>query len=428
MDRTSGARPPLVTRKMMIRFVIGLFAIAGLTLGYQWYRGLGGDIDLPFTVDSAGMIAAIQEVEDGNQVVLITPDGKLIRSPGYKAGASDRDPTWRPDGNRIYFSSDREENTYNIFRWNPGSETVARRTFGSRAKTTIEFPSSEVPNANDFALITSGGFVLQLDPKDGSTPQILPPIGRERSASSEGGVGSQFEALYEHFGSSVRRAKWAGNGRNWIAAVMRNDLGEVLILQDMGSDELRPPIPIIAGERVEFEVNPKTGEIIYVSIGFQFPDRENIPEQFIENGRIKRPFEHVVGIVDPNHLDKPMGPIAANNSDDVSFTLPRISPDGSTLLLVTGKHTGSGQVEPANMVVMPARSEGGASATKVIDGAVQDPSWAPDSERILFVKAEKGKRAIQEIRRDGTGLRNITGQLGDFGHPLYSPQPPRADK
>ncbi|MCO5296683.1 MAG: hypothetical protein M9921_07485 [Fimbriimonadaceae bacterium] len=422
MDKSTGTRPPLVTRKMMIRFVGGLFTIAALLLGYQWYRGLGGDIDLPFSVDTVGMIAAVQEVEDGNQVVLIDPQGKLVPSPGYKAPASDRDPVWRPDGNRIFFSSDREDNTYNIFRWNPGSQTVTRRTFGSRAKTTIEFPSPMVPNANDFALITSGGFVLQLDPTDGSTPQVLPPVGRERSATSEGGVGSQFDALYEHFGSSVRRARWAGNGRDWIVAVMRNDLGEVLILQNLGGEQLQPPFAVIAGERVEFDVNPKTGEVVYVAIGFQFPDRENIPEQFIENGRIKKPFQHMVGVIDPNDLKNAQPPIAASNTDDLAFTLPRVSPDGSTLMLVTGKHTGSGQVESADLVVMPARGEGGKTATAVIKGAIQDPSWAPDSDRILFVMTDQGKRAIHEIRRDGTGLRNITGQLGDFGHPQYSPQ------
>ncbi len=422
MDNT-GTRPPLVTRKMLIRTVIGLFGLAALFAGYQWYRSLGGDLDLPFNVETAGMIAAIQETSDGNQVVLIHPDGKIVPSPGYVAGASDRDVAWRPDGNRVFFSSDREQRVYNIFRWNPGSEKVQRRTFGSRAKTTLEFPSEAVPFANERALITSGGFVLELNPTDGATPQILPPVGREVSASKEGGSASQFDAVYERLGSSFRRAKWAGNGRDWIATVMRRDTGEVLVLQNLSSDgALSPPFPVVAGERVEFDVNPKSGEIVFVSIGFQFPEREAIPKQFIVNGRIKRPFFHLVGIIDPNKLDQRRDPIAASNSDDAAFSHPMISPDGTTLLLVTGKHVGSGQIEPADLVVMPAQPNGGQSASRVYPGVANDPSWAPDSERILFVHTDNGKRAIFEARKDGSSIKNLTGQTGNFSRPLYSPQ------
>ena len=422
MDNTS-ARPPLVTRKMLIRTVLGLFSLAALLFGYQWFKSLGGDLDLPFNVETVGLIAAIQETSDGNQVVLIQPDGKILPSPGYVAGASDRDVEWRPDGNRVFFSSDREERVYNIFRWNPGSEKVERRTFGSRAKTTIEFPSEAVDMANDRALITSGGFVLELNPTNGETPQILPPVGREISASGEGGSASQFDAVYEKLGSSFRRAKWAANGRDWIATVMRRDVGEVLVLQSMVSDgPPSPPFPIVAGERVEFDINPKTGEIVFVSIGFQFPDRESIPKEFIVNGRIKRPFTNLVGVIDPNKLDVRNDPIAASNSDDIAFSSPTISPDGTSLVLLTGKHVGSGQVEAQNIVVMPARPNGGKDASRVYPGTASDPSWAPDSERILFVHTDKGKRAIFEARKDGSSIKNLTGQTGDFSRPIYSPQ------
>lgn len=425
MNQTTSTKPPLVTRKMLTRFVVLLFASAAMVVGFQWYRSLGGDLDLPFTVDTAGMIAAVQETDKGSQAVLITPEGKVIASPSYVEGASDRDIAWRPDGSRVYFSSDREERTYNVYRWNPGSEKVERRTFGSRAKSTIEFNSPGVPGANDTALITSGGFVLELNPTDGSTPQLLPPINRERTENSEGGAGSQFDAVYERLGQSFRRAKFAGLGRSWIAAVMRRDLGEVLVLQNLEPDPERgmmPPIPVVAGDRVEFDVNPRTGEVVYCSISFQYPVADQIPPEMIENGRLKKPFEHVIGVIDPTNLEKRMEAIIASGTDDLAFMSPKVSPDGNTLLVLSGKHTGSGQIEVQDLVVMPARSGGGQTASRVFTGRMTEPSWAPDSTRILFVMPDKGKRAIHEVHKDGSGLKNLTNQIGNFSRPLASPQ------
>jgi len=425
MNQTTASKPPLVTRKMLTRFIVLLFVVAAMVVGFQWYRSLGGDLDLPFSVETEGMIAAVQETDKGSQAVLLMPDGKVLASPSYVDTASDRDLVWRPDGNRVYFSSDREEGVYNIFRWNPGSEKVERRTFGSRSKTTIEFNAPDVPGANDRALITSGGFVLELNPTNGSTPQLLPPIGRERSESVEGGAGSQFDAVYERLGNSFRRAKFAGMGRAWIAAVMRRDTGEVLVLQNLEGDPERgvmPPVPVIAGDRVEFDVNPKTGEVVYCSISFQFPVPDQIPPEMIVNGRLKKPFEHVIGVIDPNNLEGASAAIVASATDELAFMSPRVSPDGTTLLVLTGKHTGSGQIEVRDLVVMPAKAGGGAAASPVFVGRITDPSWAPDSERIVFVMPDKGKRAIHEIDKDGTGLKNLTNQLGNFSRPLVSPQ------
>ncbi|MFX9042746.1 hypothetical protein ABTN45_20195, partial [Acinetobacter baumannii] len=71
--------------------------------------------------------------------VAIKPDGTIVESPDFVKGSRDRDAVWRPDGNRIFFSSDREEKAFNIYRWNLATNKVVRRTLGKIGKTDPSF-------------------------------------------------------------------------------------------------------------------------------------------------------------------------------------------------------------------------------------------------------------------------------------------------
>ena len=106
----------------------------------------------------------------------------------------------------------------------------------------IPTPTFEAQN-NETGLMTAGGFVLEFDPKKGSTHQVLPPVGKERgSQEAEEGSASQFDEIYQRLGSSFREAKWL-KGKEYVAAVMRREEGgEILIVQYPGPTTGERPI------------------------------------------------------------------------------------------------------------------------------------------------------------------------------------------
>src|SRR5262245_38026520 len=115
-----------MTHRLELRLVLGLFAIAALVLGYQWWRGIKSDPDFG-QANTVGMIGAIEETADGDQAVVFKPDGTKIPSAGYRQGAVDRNFVWRPDGERAFFISDRGQGIH-IFRWNPDGGDPQQRT------------------------------------------------------------------------------------------------------------------------------------------------------------------------------------------------------------------------------------------------------------------------------------------------------------
>lgn len=422
------AKQPAIVQKLLLRTSLLLLIIAGLVLGFQWLKGTGGDIDLPANADTKGMILAIQQTDNGTQVVMIKPDGTLVPSPDYKTGASDREPVWRPDGNRAFFISDRKDGEYNVFRWNPASDRVEARSTGKTAKSNLAFAEPTAAGANETGILTAGGRVQEFHPKEGALRQILPPTGKDIPDKSEESQG-QMDMVYQRFGSSFKSARWSTNKR-FIIAVMRRDEGEILLIQDTEPMEdpvtkqvaLPPPMPIVAAERIEFDVCPTTGEVVFVVQNFQYLSSSQIPPEMIKNGVATRPFTHAVGIAYPGKpLEDSQKPIMISPDDKLAFGKPAISPDGSTVLLTTGNYSG-GIYHATSLVSVPKAPEGGKSGTRIMDGEIDDVGWGPNSQVLIFTKREGGKRAVFTMNRDGSDLKNLTGTKGNFFSPRLSPQ------
>ena len=413
------AKPqPKISQRMLLRFAIGLIILAALFYGYQWWKDYTKDPDLPLVNDTAGMVAALQLGEEGNQVVVFTKEGELRKSPGYQPGKNDKELTWRPDGNRLFFTSDREETSFHVYRWNFGSDRVSRRSIGTRSQNSPTFPVTDLPDANETALITAGGFVLEYDPKEGSTRQVLPPVGKERGEGEEGSA-SQFEQIYQRLGTSFRQAKW-GKDKNIVAAVMRReDEGEILIVQDLSTG--KSPYVVVAGDRIEFDIIPTTGQVAFVVNGFRFPDPSQIPPEAIKNGKVTTPFHSLVGLFD---LSGPrLLPVMPSTDLNYAFQNLSVSPDGENLLIIIGKQDSNGNVEPQGLAIMPAKDQGGAQLKRIIAGKIYEPSWHPNSHTIAFVQRDSvGKRGVFSINKDGSGLTDISKGKGDFAYPLFSPQ------
>lgn len=415
--------------KLLLRFALGLFGLAALILIYQRAKDFKTDIDIG-SADTAGYVAAIQYLERGSRAVLLDASGKLVESPGYVEGKSDREIVWRPDGNRAFFSSDREEGVFNVFRWNPGNGKVERRSFGSRGKGAIAFPPKGAPQANDRALIVSGGLVLEFSPKDGSTQQVLPPIvTQDAGVAEDGGRGERTMAMYQRLGESFSAAAY-GPDRAFIVATMRREDGEILIVQSMTPEKLRDgslalpdPEVWLAGSRIDFDVSAQ-GAVVAATLGFRFPDPNAIPEEFVRDGVATPPYRQAVLLIRPLEQDSRPVLLMATDKDEQAMAWPRFSPDGKEIAVVMGAWEDPIQFRAMALARMPALEGGSAQATLLANGDVREPSWRPDGEALVFAMKEGEGRPLFTISRDG-GRPERFGPEGDFGLPVFSPQTSR---
>jgi len=423
-----------MNKKLALRLALGLFTIAVLVLLYQYARK--ADIAEIITAgDTSGWIVATENLGDqGARAVAFKADGTKVDSADFKDGTEDQDVVWRPDGKFVFFAGNRE-GSYDVYRWNPDRNTVERRSYGSRGKTNLWFGPPGDPEANTNGLLTAGGLVLQFDPKDGSTRQILPPVMGEKPAGSAedgGGSGSQFDLIYSRMGKSFRSAKW-GKDRRWIVAVMVRESGDQLLMVQGtelvkgkdGSESFPPPAAVAAGERIDYDIAPD-GTVVFTQIGFVFPDPDNIPKELLKNGAAERPYRHAIGAFNPDAQEKGLVIVTASKDDESCFSQPRFAPDSSTILFMLGKMLDTGEISPKGLFLIPPTADGGAKVRPVVQGEAREASWSPSGEKIVFIKrGPNGNRAIFTVSPDGTGEKEISAGKGDFAWPQFSPAPNR---
>jgi hypothetical protein len=199
---------------------------------------------------------------------------------------------------------------------------------------------------------------------------------------------------------------------------MRRESGEILVVQEMKivDGKYPPPHALIAGDHIDLAVNPKNGGLVYCVTHFQWPDAASAAPG--PDGKApKKPFVNAVGTFDFSGKNT----ILAANNGELNFGSPAISLDGVSLAVVLSK-TQNGDTTPVGLVTMPT-SEDPNFKRKQFGGDIHEPSWAPDGAHILVAVRRPGKpRTIFEIPIDGSPPRDVTGDLGDFGFPKYSPQ------
>ncbi|HLX77303.1 MAG TPA: hypothetical protein VKR27_00335, partial [Acidimicrobiales bacterium] len=377
-------------------------------------------------------ILAIRQTQAGQQVVVIKPDGTVIDSPDYPAaGANDRDPVWQPDGNRMFFASDRDPTTKSlqIYRWNPKKESVDQRSSGKLAQEHPIFQEDGALAGDNTVLVIKAGVVVEFNPTDGSAHQRVPVEGKtptQTGAEGTSGMGNQFGPEYDHLGSSFREAHWCKN-RKYIAGVMRGDEGETLVVicLDPGANpgQLDDGLPhgIVKGDHVDMAVDPSSGNLAYSVTNFRFPDPSQIPASMIKNGKVTLPFRNLLGFVKLDDF-KGIEPIAAMPNSDHAFAEPQISPDGSQVAFIEGADTKDGFKSQA-LFIAPFATGGGHSAKPLVTGKLSSPCWSPDGKQIAFVGiAADGHGDIEVVQATGGSLNVITGGKGNFSSPRYSPQ------
>lgn len=421
--------PKILQRKKNVWAILALVIVA-LIYGYQWLKDRDADIDIG-EVQSKGWISMVSSKESGSVAAILKPDGTILEAPGAKPESTDRDVVWRPDGNRIFFSSDRESGAYNIFRWNLASNVVMRRTLGKIGKSDPSF----LPDAKESdPLFIYGGLVWQLDPKSGKASKIFPPddgskkgdvnLNEEGNGEGPGGVfgtGAEVKA---------RTARYIGD-REYLAFIRRDEQGETLIVAKVGSAKPEDRKTVASGEKIFFDVDQAHKRVVYCVDGFHWPDPQNIPPQFVKKDRVTVPFQHLVAFYDAgakNAFD-PTDLIVSAPDDKLAFSSVKVSPDGTTLVMLAGPFS-SGDVQGTALVRMPVKMFGGKEGGTIFpnpqnkaQGVLYSPVWSPDGIKVAFAQAAPGgKRDICEIGSDGSSFSNLTNGKGVFSNPQYSPQ------
>jgi hypothetical protein len=409
-------------KQIAIRFAIGMFLILGLMLAYQSFKNFSQDPDVG-EFDSAGYIAAIESTRGGGRVVMFDASGTRIDAPqpDGKESWDDRGVAWSADGQRLFISSNRKSDAYLIYRWNPAQKKIEVRSIGTRSQMVPWFDPSESGRGKQFGILQSGGQIYELDVKTGDAAQILPATTERIAGEGEGSKAAM--DLYTRFGTSFLTARPLGGSYDQWLGLMRNDEGFTVIFQSMvpdQEDQVKPPAEAFRGDRAA--IDSATDGTIAVSIsGFQFPPYQDVPEQFVKNGKVTKPFESgifKVGLdVAGQFSSQPVAVIPAGNQ---AFLDISVSPDGSKIAVVVGNKTTESDFEPEGLLVMPFAEGGGAQATALMKGAISSPSWSADGNELTFLLREGADTNICRMNVDGSNFRKLT-QSGMFVSPLFSP-------
>jgi hypothetical protein len=422
---------PLMNRRKVKRFVIAIIAAVVILIAFFIIQNIR-DFDLPAKANTVGWIAAIQKTPTGSQVVMIKPDGTIEPSKGYQDGVNDRDPVWRPDGNRLFFVSDRADNKtgkrqVNIFRWNPGSGKIERRSATQGAYVNMDYSSVD---PDEKALVALAGKIVEFDPATGDTVPILPPRVREAGSAEGGRVSSIEGSLFAPYGSSFKSAAWFGK-KKFMVAIMKGDTSETILLQDMTpvDGQLRRPMPLGSGERIDMDVSPTRGVIVFTLQGFKFPDPTRIPPESIQNGKVVTPFRHAIVLLEPAQIitadDKGTKIVQPTYmlqlpTDANAFASPVFSPDGNAIAVEVGTFKRN-EFQMTGLLGMPAVANGGANPLGIHRGPVTSVSFSGNGEQIAYAQREAdGTSSIHVMDLDGKNDRKLLE--GDYSQPAYSPQ------
>lgn len=417
-----------MSKKLAIRAAVIAVSIIILFAGYQWFQTWSLDPENEVKVNTVGMIAALEVTDKGMQAVAFTPDGVEKMSPALPAGKEDRELNWGATGSHIFVSSNREEDTFNIYRWNPVGGAFDRRTRGSRSKAAPFFLMDGTVDSLRSGLVTGGGAVSVYDPKMMTLEQILPPLERGVDVSDEGGgMVGPMSGIYKNLGDSFRAARYVGD-RQTIYTLMRREGGEVLVASSLkpvprpdGTQGPPNPIALMAGRKLSWDVASNGAAVVSVN-EFQWPDPDNVPADFIKNGEPTAPFTHaLMSLAIPGQPSASQGPIAIFPPNGQRASDLAISPDGTKVAVVIGVEKDESFV-PQMLVVFPNKANGGAEAIPLSEGAVSSPSWSPDGKEIVFLKNTSGKRGIYKITATGGVEMRVGSSDKDYRSPRFSPQ------
>lgn len=381
-------------------------------------------VDIP-AVDSKGYIAALLEKDGATRLVAILPDGTVREAPGESAYI-DRELTWKPDGRRVLFTSNRSKGgSIQVFEWIPDrdSEPVQLTPNGaSRQNPWFE------PNGSGF-FYASGGDVLATSYPQLRSRRVMPPSDRPDGQQTEEGehihapgedheedlvstVWTQYSAAIE--GEAFRKAFVVGDV---LLGEYTFSRGQALIIQNLKPATAAEAIPQapFGGDALDVSFHGASGRAVVAVIGFKFVNMNDIPrDQIGPDGRAKLSFVNALFAL--GLRDQSVIPIFLAPDDAQTLMSPSISPDGQQVAFVIMEKV-EGTKRVTGLLVAPI-AEGGVQSAKIIaQGQISSPSWSPDGQKLVFVRDGD----VFTVGVDGQSETNLTKGKGRFSTPLFSP-------
>ncbi len=381
-------------------------------------------VDIP-AVDSKGYIAALLEKDGATRLVAILPDGSVREAPG-DGEFIDGELTWKPDGRRVLFTSNRSRGgSIQVFEWIPDRESDPVQLTPSGASRQNPWFT---PDGKEF-VYASGGDILATTYPQLRSRQVMPPSDSPDGQQTEGGehvhapgeehehdlvstVWTQYSASIE--GEAFRRAYVDGSV---LLGEYTFSRGQALIIQNLRPSTEAEAIPQapFGADALDVSFHGASGRAVVAVIGFKFVNLNEIPrDQIGPDGRVKLPFVNALFAL--GLRDQTVVPIFLAPDDAQTLMAPSISPDGKQVAFVIMEKV-EGTKRVTGLLVAPI-AEGGVQNAKIIaQGEISSPSWSPDGQKLVYVKDGD----VFTVGVDGSGETNITQGKGRFSTPMFSP-------
>ena len=369
----------------------------------------------------------------------LSPDGKSFVYSGYASGnldiylqrvggknainltkdslADDKQPAFSPDGEHIAFRSEREGG--GIFVMGATGESVKRLTDSGYNPTwspdgkEIAFadegvvkPSSRINSSKISAVDVTTGQRRIITKIDAVQPNWSPHGNRIAYQGRRNAAQRDIWTIPAGGGEPVEVTNDAAMDWN---PVWSPDGSYLYFVSDRGGSMNLWRVPI----------QEETGKVLgspeaittpspYVShLSFSRDGRRMVYANVVSSGNLQR-----VGF-DPLRETVVGQPVWITQGSRVAF-VPHLSADGEWLAFDT-------QTDKQEDIFVVKRD--GTGLRQLTDDSYKDraPRWSPDGKRIVFFSDRTGKWEIWMINADGSGLQQITHATGTVLNPIWSP-------
>jgi len=249
--------------------------------------------------------------------------------------------------------------------------------------------------------------------------------------------------MYDRIGKGFKSARW-GPGRQSIYTVMDRE-GDDVFVQNPLTKEINKgrPLPFVAAKRIEFDTD-KAGAAAIVVRQFQFLDPENVPEEYLKDGKAVPPYDCGLMIIPPDggqpvlvcqtkgprfFLGKPDKPMITAKSGALTIGSPRFAPDGSAVAFVIGDLSGERGIKGQGLMVVPLKAGTPFEGPQMIaQGNIEELTWSADARYMAFTDQVSPTERTLNLVDFQSKQASVLGKGGLFSSPAFSPQTESAPK